>query len=99
MSPLSAWADKFRKWPSKLACRCAPLYEPAWWNDGGQRQFNNNCYNYACNYRTDTFAQPGLASGAMYTHLTCADVRPAALRDDLEDAPRASNKCPKEGHL
>jgi hypothetical protein len=95
----SAWVAKIRKWPSTLACRCAPLYEPTWWNDGGQRQFNNNCYNYACNYRTDTFAQPGQASGAIYTGLTCAEVRPAALRDDLEDAPRANNKCPKEGHL
>jgi hypothetical protein len=26
-------------------------------------------------------------------------VHPAALRDDLEDAARANNKCPKEGHL
>jgi hypothetical protein len=26
----STWADKFRKWPSRLACRCAPLYEPVW---------------------------------------------------------------------
>src|SRR5215470_815412 len=43
------------------SCRCAPLYEPAWWNDGGQKQWNNNCYNYATNYRTDTFAQPGRA--------------------------------------
>ncbi len=38
---------------------CAPLYEPGWWNDNGQKQRNNNCYNYGCNYRTDTFAQPG----------------------------------------
>src|SRR5262249_27044375 len=59
-------------------CRCAPDYEPNWWNDGGQKQFNNNCYNYSTNYRTDTFAQPGLAAGAMYTALTCASVRPAA---------------------
>jgi hypothetical protein len=58
-------------------CRCAPLYEPNWWNDGGQKQGNNNCYNYAANYRTDTFAQPGQASGAMYSALTCASVRPA----------------------
>ena len=30
--------------------------EPSWWNDGGQKQFANNCYNYSTNYRTDTFA-------------------------------------------
>ena len=86
-------------WPVTLRCRCAPLYEPAWWNDGGTRQFNNNCYNYATNYRTDTFAQPGLAAGAMYSALTCAAVRPAAEVDDLVSEPKAANKCPKEGHL
>ena len=102
--------DRFRKlrlkypwkpirWPVRLRCRCAPLYEPNWWNDGGQRQDNNNCYNYGTNYRSDTFAQPGLAAGAMYAEFTCASVRPAAIADDLIDSPRANNKCPKEGHL
>ena len=80
-------------------CECAPLYEPLWWNDGGQKQFNNNCYNYACDYRTDTFAQPGQANGAMYTALSCASVKPAAIADALLDKPGANNRCPKEGHL
>jgi len=80
-------------------CPCGPLYEPAWWNDGGQRQFNNNCYNYASNYRTDTFAQPGRAAGAMYSALTCASVLPAAQKDDLIADPQANNRCPREGHL
>lgn len=85
--------------PIKILCACAPLYEPAWWNDSGQKQFNNNCYNYATNYRTDTFAQPGKAAGAMYSALTCASVLPAAVADALEDQPGANNKCPPEGHL
>ena len=85
--------------PVRPTCACAPLYEPAWWNDGSTRQWSNNCYNYACDYRSDTFAQPGLAAGAMYSALSCASVRPAALADDLIDAPNANNKCPKEGHL
>src|ERR1043165_7248628 len=85
--------------PFKILCACAPLYEPGWWNDSGQKQFNNNCYNYATNYRTDTFAQPGQAAGAMYTALTCAAVLPAAVADALEDQPGANNKCPPEGHL
>jgi hypothetical protein len=85
--------------PRRPKCRCAPLYEPAWWNDGGQRQWNNNCYNYGANYRSDTFAQPGKAAGAMYGALTCAAVRPAAISDALIDAPGANNKCPAEGHL
>lgn len=92
------WEGKFI-WPRTNPCKCAPLYEPNWWNDGGQKQFNNNCYNYATNYRTDTFAQPGRAAGSMYTSLTCASVRPAAVKDDLIDSYKAANKCPKEGHL
>lgn len=86
-------------WPLKNPCICAPLYEPNWWNDGGQIQRNNNCYNYGTNYRTDTFAQPGKAAGAMYTALSCASVKTAAIKDSLIDSPGANNKCPKEGHL
>ncbi len=86
-------------WPRKDSCKCAPLWEPSWWNDGGQVQHNNNCYNYGTNYRSDTYAQPGKAAGSMYTSLTCAAVRPAAVADDLIAKPSANNKCPSEGHL
>jgi hypothetical protein len=79
--------------------KCAPLYEPSWWNDGGTIQYNNNCYNYGTNYRTDTYAQPGRAAGAMYSSLTCPSVKAAAVADSLIDSPGANNKCPKEGHL
>jgi len=79
-------------------CECAPLYEPSWWN-GNPRQWSNNCYNYSTNYRTDTFAQPGLAAGAEYASLSCPDVLAGAIADDLINAPKANNKCPKEGHL
>jgi hypothetical protein len=78
---------------------CAPLYEPGWWNDGGQRQRHNNCYNYGCNYRTDTFAQPGRAAGAMYTAITAADVKAGAVADGLIDSPYANNNPPDEGQL
>lgn len=93
------YRPKPHPWPPRILCKCAPLYEPNWWNDGGQIQFNNNCYNYGSNYRTDTYAQPGRAAGAMYTSLSCASVKPAAVADALIDTPRAKNKCPKEGHL
>lgn len=85
-------------WPRRNPCRCAPLYEPAWWNVPAI-QPHNNCYNYSTNYRSDTFAQPGLAAGAMYGALTCAAVRPAAIADALIDSPAANNRCPLEGHL
>jgi hypothetical protein len=100
---LRAFRDEYErpehKPKHKPKCLCAPLYEPNWWNDGGQKQWHNNCYNYSTDYRTDTFAQPGRANGAMYTALTCASVRPAAIADALIDSPTANNRCPKEGHL
>jgi hypothetical protein len=54
----------------------------------------NNCYNYGCDYRTDTFAQPGRAAGAMYTAFSGASVRPAAVADALIASPNANNRCP-----
>lgn len=85
--------------PGRALCRCAPLWEPGWWNDGGQIQWNNNCYNYATDHRTDTYAQPGLAAGAMYGSLICTEVRAGAAADRLIPAPQARNRCPREGHL
>jgi hypothetical protein len=100
------FVDIRAKWPIEVVprpwwlnrCQCAPIYEPAWWNVPSRQPFNN-CYNYATNYRTDTFAQPGLAAGAEYTSLTCASVRPAAIADKLIDAPNADNTCHSNGHL
>jgi hypothetical protein len=63
---------------------CAiPAYQPAFWNVYSDILRNNNCYNYSNNKRTDTFAQPGRASGQMYTALTCAAVEPAAVADGI----------------
>jgi hypothetical protein len=93
-----AWPRVKPYWPLSLMCKCAPLYEPDWWNVS-QRQPYNNCYNYGTNYRTDTFAQPGRAASAQYTALTCAAVKAGAIKDDLIDRPTANNRCPKEGHL
>jgi hypothetical protein len=41
----------------------SPSFTPAFWNTGGVVQAENNCYNYATNTRTDSFAQPGYSSG------------------------------------
>jgi hypothetical protein len=86
-------------WPPLFnPCRCAPVYEPDWWNVPAI-QPHNNCYNYGTNYRTDTFAQPGRSAGAMYTSLSCSSVKSAAVKDCLIDSPASSNACPAEGHL
>lgn len=59
-----------------------PLYEPSAWNGGSVTM--NNCYNYANNKRTNTFAQPGRASGETAVGMSCAVVHAAAIRDGLE---------------
>jgi len=90
------------KWPFPLA-KChpcvaadAPVYNPAIWNTAAV-QPNNNCYNYANNRITNTFAQPGRATGHMYTQLNnCAAagaVEPAAVSDGLHPVPNFA------GHL
>ncbi|MCU0836607.1 MAG: hypothetical protein MUC77_19570 [Chromatiaceae bacterium] len=80
----------------KEDCSCAPVYEPNWWNVSSRQPYNN-CYNYATNYRSDTFAQPGKAAGAMYGSLTCTAVKAGAVADEL--IATTSSRCPKEGHL
>ena len=44
-------------------------------------QYQNNCYNYATNRVTNSFAQPGEAAGEMYTDLNCKNVYAAAKKD------------------
>ncbi|MBS1806706.1 MAG: hypothetical protein JST84_00775 [Acidobacteria bacterium] len=66
-------------------------YNPGFWNTP-QVQPVNNCYNYAMNYRSDTFAQPGRISGHMYTALTCANVGAAADWDGCRSTCSGSSK-------
>jgi len=74
-------------------CCGLPSYTPAFWNDNGFVQGHNNCYNYANNKRTDTFAQPGRRAGAIYPQpIACGGVYQAALADGLTPLP-ASGKC------
>lgn len=58
-------------------------YNPGFWNNDAYIRAHNNCYNYASNKRTDTFAQPGRGSGHMYTAITCPAVTKASLSDGL----------------
>lgn len=58
-------------------------YNPGFWNNDSTTRLNNNCYNYASNKRTNTFAQPGRGCGAMYRALTCSEVTRASLCDGL----------------
>jgi hypothetical protein len=68
-------------------------YNPGFWNNDPTTKANNNCYNYAMNYRSNTFAQPGRKSGHPYTPPpTCANVKTAAVWDGLKTACSGSVK-------
>lgn len=58
-------------------------FNPGFWNNDPNVRLNNNCYNYASNWRTNTFAQPGRGCGRMYTAITCDEVTRAALCDGM----------------
>ena len=60
-------------------------YNPDWWNYDINRRWNNNCYNYATNYASNTFAQPGRYSGREFSKFSCNNVSQAAKRDGMID--------------
>ncbi|MCF3119127.1 MULTISPECIES: hypothetical protein [Streptomyces] len=58
-------------------------FNPGFWNNDSTVRLNNNCYNYASNWRTNTFAQPGRGCGNMYKAITCAEMTRASLCDGM----------------
>jgi len=77
----------------------APPYNPAKWNIPTVQPYNN-CYNYANDLITNTFAQPGRAHGKMYKSLSCnggPGVEPAAVADGLKAVANFSAHLAK-GH-
>jgi hypothetical protein len=57
---------------------CA-FYNPGFWNDP-YAMANNNCYNYASNWKSNTFAQPGRAHNCSFV-MDCTSVLNAAICD------------------
>jgi hypothetical protein len=81
----------FKLAPGATACpTChaadAPTYSPNDWNNPSV-QPRNNCYNYANDHATNTFAQPGRAHGHQTNIMDCAHVQPAAVADGLAVVP------------
>lgn len=77
-----------------LAASCTianTAYNPGFWNVQ-PTQANNNCYNYAMNNRSNTFAQPGRKTGHMYTAFDCTNVGNAATFDGCKPTCSGSNK-------
>lgn len=68
-------------------------YNPGFWNNDPYTMANNNCYNYAMNYRSNTFAQPGRKSGHLYSWPpVCNNVRDSAVFDGLKTVCSGSVK-------
>ncbi|HEX8736063.1 MAG TPA: hypothetical protein VF721_12120 [Pyrinomonadaceae bacterium] len=62
---------------------CGPLVYTSdtnfsFWNDGFSIR-RNNCYNYAANYKSNTFAQPGRISGVQWTSLADCSETPGSV--------------------
>jgi hypothetical protein len=66
----------------KCVAADAPPYSPSLWNIPSVQPYNN-CYNYANNQATNTFAQPGRAHGTPATSMSCPGVQPSAQADGL----------------
>lgn len=70
-------------------------YNPAFWNRPDTQPYNN-CYNFAVNRRTNTFAQPGRAHGYTIPRtVRCGEVSIGAQRDGL----RIWGNCQPAGSL
>ena len=74
----------------------APAFDTAPW-----MTTTDNCYNYATQLSTGTYAQPGRAGGVQYSSVDETQLRAACILDqisDLEDTaagvfPDTSNNC------
>src|SRR5437763_1909112 len=79
----------------RLTCG-APRYEPTLWGPAAEVQYNNNCYNYACDM-PGTYAQPGVASGYEYRTLTCEEIGQAIIADGLVRVD-CTKRCGRSSH-
>lgn len=75
------------------AAACSLLYTSSnnfsFWN--GARRRTNNCYNYAANFASNTFAQPGRRGGKRFTALTVPAIKAAMRRDGWVSACSGGN--------
>ncbi len=85
-----------------LLASAAPMivlpYDPGKWNNDPSIRTRNNCYNYANDKITNTFAQPGRGSGSMFTSIDCANVGAASQRDRQIPTGTPST-TPAQGHF
>jgi len=89
LNPAPVIATDASSWTTQAQGSCqieVAAFNPNFWNVSPVLT-NNNCYNYATNRRTDTFAQPGRAAGQQATTMKCANVSTGAQADGAYLAP------------
>jgi hypothetical protein len=69
-----------KSFKSTMELLFVPPFDPGKWNNPSVQRFNN-CYNYANDKITNTFAQPGRGSGSTIANVLCGTVSAAAVRD------------------
>jgi len=80
--PHSANVSQIESGSDERLVEHVPPWEPEKWNVAPVLN-HNNCYNYSNNRITNTFAQPGNASGRTFSNFTCDDVSMSAKADGL----------------
>ena len=89
LNPAPVIGTDASSWTTQAQGSCqieVAAFNPDFWNVSPVLT-NNNCYNYATNRRTDTFAQPGRAAGQQATTMKCANVSTGAQADGAYLAP------------
>lgn len=71
---------------------CVPEYNPGLWNDDMLRRLSNYCYDYACDIMSNAEAQPGYASGKIWSS-SCSVIIEAAESDGLEYIGLVDKEC------
>jgi hypothetical protein len=79
-----------------LSSSGAVVYKPENWN-GPLVIDKNNCYNYACNWQDDSFAQPGMAGGYTPSEISCEEYIEASEADGLTQVD-CEEECPPGSH-
>lgn len=82
---------------STMELLIVPPFDTGKWNIPSVQRFNN-CYNYANDKITNTFAQPGKGSGTNIEDVLCNTVSTAAQRDGQISISSIINN-PTEGHF
>ena len=84
---------------SRITLLAVPPFSAGKWNNDPNIKRRNNCYNYANDRITNTFAQPGRGSGQTGPYPpTCAGTGGAAQRDGQISVSSASS-TPAQGHF